>query len=404
LRILHLTTHEHSGAGRAVIRIHRALRKAGMDSSVAVLDGTGAEPGVTVLGGAARALGRLQRRLEMALLRAQRAGEPGYRSLALFGVAGDVVRRAGADVVHLHWVPGLLGLRGIASAERPVVWTFHDQWPICGAEHYTALGRPRQGYGERGLDLDAWVWRRKRARWKDFFPRIVCPSGWLAGEVRSSVLFGGRDVRVIPNPLDMALFSPRERSEARRHLGLPAERTLLAFGAWSATSDPRKGFQVLSAALARLAERPSASGLGLVVFGEQGTGRIHGLETYWRGFIDDDAELTQLYSACDALALPSLSDNFPNTALEAMACGLPVVASRAGGIPEIVRDGENGLLAEAGNAAELAQRLESLLADVALRSRLGANARRTVAALCDERTVADSYARVYRAALGTRER
>jgi glycosyltransferase involved in cell wall biosynthesis len=408
LRVLHLTVHEHSGAGRAVVRIHRALRKAGVQSSVLVLHGSGADPGVTVLGPWARAGAAFQLRIESVVLGLQRGAEPGYRSVGLFGVPGISERCAAADVVHLHWIPGLLGIADVASPRAPAVWTFHDQWPMCGAEHYTGLTRPSIGYapenrapGTRGPDVDAWVWRLKRAHWKHFMPRIVCPSGWLAAEARRSLLFGAREVRVIPNPIDTTVFRPREREAARRELGLPANRVLLLFGAWSATTDARKGFHVLSAALEHLAARGFARSMDLVVFGSQGKGRIHGFETHWRGFVRSEEDLAVLYSACDALALPSLSDNFPNTAIEAMACGLPVVGTRAGGIPEIVHDGQDGLLAEPGDATSLADRLERLIADVALRRRMGDAARRTVAHLCNEASIAERYLAVYRAAVAS---
>ena len=130
-----------------------------------------------------------------------------------------------ADLVHLHWIPGLLGVADLPRIRRPLVWTFHDQWPTCGAEHYTASARPREGYsarnrvpGSSGIDLDRWTWERKRARWKELAPIVVCPSRWLAGEVRASHLFGGADVRVVPNPLDTALYRPRDREIGRAHV------------------------------------------------------------------------------------------------------------------------------------------------------------------------------------------
>jgi glycosyltransferase involved in cell wall biosynthesis len=117
------------------------------------------------------------------------------------------------------------------------------------------------------------------------------------------------------------------------------------------------------------------------------------------GVIPDEAAMRQLYSACDVLALPSLQDNLPNVLVEAMACGLPAVASDTGGIPDLVRHGETGLLAPPGDAAQLADHLERLLRDAALCTRLADAARRAIIEACGERPVAARYLEIYRSAI-----
>jgi glycosyltransferase involved in cell wall biosynthesis len=177
---------------------------------------------------------------------------------------------------------------------------------------------------------------------------------------------------------------------------------LLLFGAWGAATDRRKGFHVLEEALALLARRGLAEGTDLVLFGAQGHAGVQGFRTHWMGFVEEEARMSLLYSACDLFALPSLQDNYPNTLVEAMACGLPVAASAVGGIPDLVRHMDTGLLAEKGDAAQLAGRLEALLADAALRARLGAAARRAVEQACDERVVAARYLALYEQAMARR--
>jgi glycosyltransferase involved in cell wall biosynthesis len=409
LHVLHAATHEHTGAGRAAVRTHGAVARAGMHSELLVLHGTGAEPGIEVLGGKLRHIAAdLRLRAENALLSLQKDGDgtyPTYRSLGFAGPGLARIRSKRPDVVHLHWIPGLLGIADLPAIDRPVVWTFHDQWPICGAEHYTELARPRLGYetgnrgpGARGPDLDRWTWQRKRAAWKSFAPTIVCSSRWMAGEVRASLLFGNREVHVLPNPLDTALYCAQERAAARRRFGLPAGRKLLLFGAWGATSDRRKGFHVLSEALRQLSGSGLAADTDLVLFGATGNRRVQGFNTHWLGVVGDEASMRQLYSACDVLAIPSLQDNLPNILAEAMACGLPAVGSDTGGIPDLVRHMKTGLLAAPGDAAQLAERLALLLRDAALRARIAVAARRAVEQFCDESAVAARYIDIYRQA------
>ena len=156
---------------------------------------------------------------------------------------------------------------------------------------------------------------------------------------------------------------------------------------------------MLSEALRQLSARGLAADADLVLFGVAGQGPVHGFGTHWMGMIDSEASMSLLYSACDVFALPSLQDNFPNTLAEAMACGLPAVGSDTGGIPDLIRHGETGLLAAPGNAAQLAQQLERLLRDAALRARLGAAARLAVETACDERAAGARYAEIYKQAV-----
>jgi glycosyltransferase involved in cell wall biosynthesis len=94
------------------------------------------------------------------------------------------------------------------------------------------------------------------------------------------------------------------------------------------------------------------------------------------GLLEDEKFLSLAYSAADLFVLPTLQDNFPNTALESLSCGLPVVGFKVGGVPEIVREGCTGLLAEAGNSEALANAIESLLTDPGRRLEMAANCRR----------------------------
>lgn len=389
MRILHATTHQDSGAGRAALRIHRAVRASGADSSVLALYAS--NPGLHV-----RIVAGLQRRAERALLSLLGSAGGNYRSLGLLGSSGAAkIRAERPDIVHLHWIPGLLRIADLPAIDCPVVWTFHDAWPILGVQHYDDTRQPRSG-------IDRWVFERKQYLWRNFAPIIVAPSRWLAEEARRSPLFGARDVHVIPNPVDTALFHPQDRAEARARLGLPADRILLLHGAWNSATDRRKGFHVLTGALGQLASRGHADKADLVVFGASGSERVGGLRTHWQGFIADDARLAALYSACDIVIIPSLQDNLPNILVEAMACGAAAVGSATGGIPDLIREGETGLLAPPGDASALSRQLERLLGDAALRARLGQGARRRVELACNERAVGAAYLELYRAALERR--
>jgi glycosyltransferase involved in cell wall biosynthesis len=155
---------------------------------------------------------------------------------------------------------------------------------------------------------------------------------------------------------------------------------------------PRKGLKELLAAIAQM---PRPSRPVLVTIGAKApevavTAHRH------LGMIHDDAVLAQAYSAADAVIVPSLQENLPNTALEAIACGTPVVGFDVGGIPDIVRPDDTGLLAPAGDETALSAAIARLLDDRALRQRLSGNCRRVAVQEYDPRQQALRYLELYR--------
>ncbi len=187
-------------------------------------------------------------------------------------------------------------------------------------------------------------------------------------------------VRVVPNGVDLArLRQHRPRTEVRRELGLTSEARVVGLVArldhWG------KGHREFFTALAALSDRfpmealiigggrresevkQLAAELGLA-------GRVH--------FLGQRDDIPDLLAALDIFVLPSHSEGVSLALLEAMAAGLPVIATRVGGLPEVVTDGDNGLLIPAKDPEALSQALERLLADPALAKKLGENARRDV--------------------------
>ena len=167
-------------------------------------------------------------------------------------------------------------------------------------------------------------------------------------------------ISVLRNGVDLSLFHPISRSEARRDLGLPAEGTFIAS---VGNLVPEKGHELFIAAAKLLPD------VEAVVVGEgplrytlqqliaqlslQGRVKLFGAMPQVR--------LRNVYAACDAVVLASSREGWPNVLTEAMACGTPVVASRVGGVPEIVSDPRFGRLVEERTPAAFAQAISELL-------------------------------------------
>ena len=207
-------------------------------------------------------------------------------------------------------------------------------------------------------------------------------SHFVADEVREKLRVR-RPVRVIPNGIDVDLFDASGQVDFRREFDLPRDRPMIFF---SGRMEARKGVHLLKEIAASILERHDVA---LVLAGQdlfhyvsatllpylqskQLRGSVHFL-----GKLD----LSQVRSGLcqsDIFLLPSVWENCPYSCLEAMAAGRAIVCSNQGGMPELIQDGENGLLAESGNAASYIAQIERLIEDRSLRERLGRAARKTV--------------------------
>lgn len=396
------------GAARAAYRIHHALRTAGVDSRMRV---SVANAGDWTVDGppsqAAKLFAKLRPLVTGLLNKTFKTGNPIIHST---GVLPSRLRKelnaSDADVAHLHWVNAeMMSIADIGKLKKPVVWTLHDMWAFCGAEHLTEDMRWHEGYTganrpehEAGFDLNRWTFRRKQKHWQRPM-HIVTPSRWLAGCAEQSVIMRGWPITVIPNTLDTLVWRPISKPVARAILGLPSDVPLLLFGAMGGASAPHKGFDLLHVALGHLFGQ--MTGMELVVFGQLPpmAPPEMGFKIHYTGHLHDDVSLRLLYSAADVLVIPSRQDNLPNTGIEAHACGTPVVAFNTCGLPDIVAHKKTGYLAKAFDTSDLAAGIQWVLKDAARLATLGSAARARAVKLWSGEVVAHQYQAVYRAAV-----
>lgn len=210
---------------------------------------------------------------------------------------------------------------------------------------------------------------------------IVALSPEWAGILQSHT---PRPIHIVPNGVELPV--PNRN---------PAPATILSLGRLG----ERKGTFDLIAALAALPRsdaRLVLAGDGDVDKARHAAARIGVSERVETpGWIDRAAAEVQLQRAT-LFALPSHAENLPMALLEAMAAGVPVVASRVGGIPSLIRDGENGLLIEAGDHRQLTSALDRLLSDGGLRARIGDAGRQTVAKRYSAQAATQRLAAIYR--------
>lgn len=366
-RILHLSgTDTQGGAARGSYWLHRALVDGGTDSRMLVDRKFSDDETVKAPANGNAVIRRLRAMAERAPLASYRpTGESFWSTNWVPSLAVRAVRNETPDIVHIHWGGGgFLPVEAVARFGCPVVWTLRDMWPFTGGCHYTAgcdffrtgCGACPQLRSTNENDLSRKVFNRKRDAWQDSEIWPVPISKWLADEARSSPLFHGRPMEIIPNGLDTERFRPSDRNAARREWHLPLERKLILFGALHATTDTRKGFSELCDAIRQLARDGAPDRYMLVVFGadESDGMKSLGIDVVAVGNIADDRRIATLYAAADVMVTPSLQEAFGKTLIEAMACATPVVAFDHGGPADIVEHKRSGYLARPFEAADLA--------------------------------------------------
>ena len=275
----------------------------------------------------------------------------------------ELINESDADIVHLHWIQNeMLSISDISKIKKPIVWTLHDMWAFCGAEHYTEDHRWRDGYldnnrpaYESGFDLNRWTWKRKEKHWKTPI-QIVTPSKWLAECVSKSMLMHNWPLKVISYPIDTDFWKPISKKIMRERLNLPKDVPLLLFGAFDSEKDQRKGYDLLLSTLEHLKAHSKFHDVELVVFGQNKPKlpKKHAIPIHYMGKIHDDESLRAIYNASDVILIPSRQDNLPNIAVEASACGIPVISFNIGGLPDIIEHQKTGYIAKAFETEDLA--------------------------------------------------
>ncbi len=281
--------------------------------------------------------------------------------------AALIARRArAADVVYATSMLGRSGL-GTALARTPLVAKLTTD-PVFERARRLGLAAGSMDEFQRVDGLRVAALRRARDLTLARAAHVVCPSAYLRGLALGWGLAPER-VTVLPNPVEPPPELP-PREEVRRRLGLQGPTLVFA-----GRLVPQKALEVALAAVERV------PGVRLLVAGDgeerqrlepRAGGRVRFLGPRSR------EQVFELFRAADAAVLSSTWENFPHAVVEALAVGTPVIATAVGGVPEVVRDGENGLLVPPRDPEALAAAIRRFLDDAALRARLTGAAARSV--------------------------
>ncbi len=366
MKILHISTHDHGGAPRSAIRLHKALLARGVESSILFLS----QEDVNIprsfvyahseskyrsflLKNIAKLKDKLSNYIRFHYPNDQKLQNktPGFEMFSFNPSYFDVTKQQvykEADIIHLHWVPGFVDFRLFKKNSKPIIWTLHDMNPFTGGCHYssgcekykTECKNCPQLQGTKNSNNSFLDQQYKKAHLIGQAPVITAPSKWLIECSSQSLLFRNFKNVLVPYSLDLSVYKPFDKTLSRSALDLPQDKKIVLFVSYG-VENKRKGFDLLLDALKQI----NRADIHLCAVGNFNPGSDSESGSTFLGKIYDERLMALAYAAADVFLLPSREDNLPNTMLESLACGTPVIAFPIGGILDVIITGSNGILA-----------------------------------------------------------
>ncbi|MBQ3582417.1 MAG: glycosyltransferase [Alistipes sp.] len=371
MKVLILSSSDCGGAGIAALRLHKALMSYGIDSSMLCFyKGTDTNQvyqvkkklSVKILEKLPIIYRNNKYRKDVHSLLLKGTFEICSFPEAIYDISNHPLIKQ-ADIINLHWIGNHLNYKlFFRNVRKPIVWTLHDMNPFLGISHY---------FGDRDsnplfLGLEEKVRMLKNEAISQH-PNVsvVNLCQWMKEYSEKSETFANRTHTIIPNSIDTNIFRAYDKKEARTGLNLPLDKPILLFVSQS-VENRRKGFDLLQDTLKNL-HRDCV----LLVVGEA-TAELKSIDnSLFVGAINDERRMAMLYAAADAFILPSREDNLPNTMVESLCCGTPVISFSNGGMRDHIRTLENGVLVEQMNSDSLLEGINLFLDNIQKFDRYG---------------------------------
>lgn len=302
----------------------------------------------------------------------------------------------------MHWINfGLLDILEIKEMAKlkPIVWTFHDMWAFTGGCHYAMdcsnFERACENcfYLKPNSNKAYTILQRKKIEWSGAKINIITCSNWLARQAQRSAVFQNINIQVVGNTLDFEIFKPSDKKSLRRKYGLPEDGYFVIYGAMD-HQDERKGVIYLEQAISQI--KQDLTDLHLLSFGSSNSNDVG---TKYFGSIEDEQTLSEIYNCADVFVLPSVQDNLPNTVMEALSCGVPVVTFDSGGVSDMVSHLKNGYIADQVNSDSLAAGIR-YFSNVEILEIASLNARSSMLEKFSNELIAQRHLEIYEKAIG----
>lgn len=292
-----------------------------------------------------------------------------------------------ADVIHLHWVSGMIDYPTFfVSIKKPIVWTLHDEHPINGLMHFeskfSSLPPQLKAIDKKCIDIKSEAVNNS----KDL--HVVALSDFMYNRIKRSKILGEFHIHKVHNGINTKVFSPFDKNNIRKELCLPVERTVFLFSSYS-VSDKRKGLDRLITALDML-HLDNAVLLCLGMICENVDKYKCSVPILYMGLKNDQTELAKIYSASDFFINVSYQEAFAQTPIEAMSCGIPVISTPCSGAKDLIND-TNGLICDDFTPESIAKTI-----DIAIKMQFDPKEIRNYIKMnFDEMLIAKQYIKLY---------
>lgn len=283
--------------------------------------------------------------------------------IPLFGLEAEL-KKIQPDVVHVQWLNADVASFGqLAKLPYKMVFNLHDLFVINSIAPYPCADRRFvTGFDKtNSTRLERWLFNRKRRMIATLQPSFIGPSEWVCNECRASIIGKGHSAYAIPNLLDPTF---EQHCTVRVPTDSPSEnpRFIILFGAYGGRGNRLKGFDDLVQAFKLLPTEMKAQS-ELHIFGESAADCIiEGIRTHFLGSVSDPSELIKIYHSADVFAFPSREETQGMTKVEAMLCGLPVIAFNRTACAEGIEHGVTGWIAPNNDFAAYAEGLSHYFA------------------------------------------
>ena len=409
MKVVHITTTDYGGAYKAAVRISESMQMCGVDSEILLRtkthdDTTGTEVLKNIV---QKVLSKTKNLINLFL------SEGGLTTDHLGTNISKHPLVKNADVIVLHWVSSFISYKNVEQLiklKKPIIWVLHDMWLFTGGCHYDLYCGQ---YAKECLNCQyvRSKWKRKLVSY-DFKIKkkilaesdltLVMPSTWMLRCADQSLITKRLKKIVIPNPIDKKeFFKDSKKNSFLKQYGLAESTNIILFGAMNATTNPYKGFQYLKNAL-QMADKETWV---LVVFGNDNSTKLEKnigtIPVLYLGMVNETSKLNKIYNTADVFVAPSKQENYANSVLEAMSCGIPTVAFDVGGMSDLIAHKESGYLAKYGDAAELLNGIEYCIAN---RDRLSENALLTRKECNSMTVIGEKYRQICIDILGKQEK
>jgi len=422
MRVLHINTTSHKGgAARAMRRLHTALVEKGHQSQFLVgrsIDQD--DPLVHLIWDEIKPYRSLKNSLQ------SRIGNQAEKYIGINAWANRPAMRI-ADTALYQWAD-IIDLRNLfggffnlwslpqLSHSKPVVWRMPDLWAVTGHCAYpydcslwmkgchdcpllTREGRKKIEPPPTVWDGTRRVWRAKREIYQRSQMHIIVTTEWMREQVSRSILGHASSINVISNGVNLDVYKPQPKRTARQKLGLDPDQKILLWAA-GGKGNYRKGYHLALEALEGLQDGGAVTPTLITMGGKEGWDQpenLNKVEHY--GYVRDPERQALIYAAADAFLCTTLADGQPQTALESLACGTPVIAFDVGPMPELVVNGKTGRIAPEISSQSLSTTIEEYYKQENLHNFMQENCRKEALEKYDLTRQTEAYIDLYKAIL-----